>query len=141
MSNRRRIKQPPRFLAAAVTAFVATGVAACASESEEYVYCIDDEGEVVDPEYCEDYEYDYDDDDYSGGTYWYYVSSTRYSVGSRVPSDHRTSRVSPKDSSGRSAAGIPSSGRVGGTTIRGGGFGSGSSGGGGYSGGGYSGGS
>ncbi|MGH3727271.1 MAG: hypothetical protein ACRDTU_00805 [Micromonosporaceae bacterium] len=139
MSDRRRLKQPPLILAAAVTAFLAAGLAGCSSDEDQYVYCIDDDGEVVDPDYCEDEEYG---DEYGSSSYWYYVASSRYSVGSRVPSDHVSSRVSPSDSSGRASAGIPSSGKVGGTTIRGGGFGSGS--GSGYSGsrgGGYSGGS
>jgi hypothetical protein len=140
MSDRRRLKEPPLFLAAAVTAFAAAGLAGCSSEPDQYVYCIDDEGEVVDPDYCEDEEYGYDDDDDYGSSYWYYVASSRYSVGSRVPGDHVTSRINPSDSSARTSAGIPSSGKVGGTTIKGGGFGSGSSGGG-YRGGGYSGGS
>ncbi|MGH3712093.1 MAG: hypothetical protein ACRDT4_01290 [Micromonosporaceae bacterium] len=136
MTDRHRFKQPPPFLAATVTAFMAVGLAGCASDSEQYVHCVDDDGEVVDPDLCDD------DDDYygSGGSYWYYVSSSRYSVGSSVPGDYRTNRISPSDGDARAAAGLPRTGSVGGTTIRGGGFGSGGggydSGGGSYRGGG-----
>lgn len=128
MSDRHRVKEPPRFLAATVTAFMAVGLAGCSSEPDQYVHCIDDDGFVVDPELCDD-----DEDHYGGGGYWYYVSSSRYSVGSPVPSDYTSSRISPSDSDARTRAGLPATGSVGGTTIRGGGFGSG---GGGYDGGG-----
>ncbi|MGH3739855.1 MAG: hypothetical protein ACRDT8_11320 [Micromonosporaceae bacterium] len=133
MSDRLQFKQPPRFLTAAVTAFMAAGLAGCSQEEDKYVHCIDENGEVVDDDYCDE------DDDYHGGGYWLYVAGKRYLPGSRVPSDHRSSRIDPKDSTARANAGLPSSGRVSGSTIRGGGFGSGgsgSSGGGGYWGGG-----
>ncbi len=125
MSDRPRPKEPPRFLTAAVTAFLAVGVTGCGvGEEDAYVYCIDDDGEVVDPEYCEDEEYSYSDDD--DRSYWYYVSSRRLAFGARVAGDYLTKRISPSDPTARINAGLPSSGRIGGTTIRVGGFGSGS---------------
>lgn len=127
MSDRLRSKEPPRFLAAAVTAFMAVGLAGCGNdEDERYVYCIDDSGEVVDPDYCEREEYQRDDQEDPEG-YWYYVSRRRYSIGLRVPSDHLTSRIRPSDPTARANAGLPQTGGIGGTTLRSGGFGSGSS--------------
>lgn len=124
MSDRLRPKEPPRFLTAAVTAFMAVGMAGCGSDQDEaYVYCIDDSGQVVDPDYCEEEEYVADDQN----SYWYYVSSRRLRLGSRV-ANYLTSRISPSDATARAAAGLPSTGRIGGTTIRAGGFGSGSAG-------------
>jgi hypothetical protein len=126
MSDRLRPKEPPRFLAAAVTAFVAMGMTGCGSDQDEaYVYCIDEAGQVVDPDYCEEAEYGYVDGD-DEDSYWYYVSSRRLRLGARVPGDYGTSRIRPSDSNARLAAGLPATGKIGGTTIRMGGFGSGS---------------
>jgi hypothetical protein len=122
MSDRSAVRKPPPFFAATVAAFMSVGVAGCSSGSDEYVHCIDDSGNVVDPSLCEEAEYSY-----SPG-YWYYVSRTRYGVGERVPDDYTTSRIDPSDSTARANAGLSESGGVGGTTVRGGGFGSGSAG-------------
>ncbi|HEX2417852.1 MAG TPA: hypothetical protein VHJ83_06980 [Micromonosporaceae bacterium] len=127
MSDRLRPKEPPRFLTAAVTAFLAVGMTGCGSDQDEaYVYCIDDAGEVVDPDYCEDAEEVYAVEDDDRDSYWYFVSPRRLRLGARVAGDYLTRRVSPSDRSARLAAGLPATGRIGGTTIRVGGFGSGS---------------
>lgn len=125
MSDRPRPKEPPRFLTAAVTAFLAVGVTGCGvGEEEAYVYCIDEDGEVVDPQYCEDEEATFTDDD--DRSYWYYVSSRRLTLGARAAGDYLSKRINPSDPTARINAGLPSTGRIGGTTIRVGGFGSGS---------------
>jgi hypothetical protein len=117
----------PGLLAAAVATFLAGGVtSACGSdEPDQTVYCVDDNGTVVDPDYCDDY-------DGSGGmAYWFWMSSGHYPVGSSVSGsgDWRSSRVNPRDPNARANAGLPRTGKVGGTTVKGGGFGSGTSGG------------
>ncbi|MGH3664152.1 MAG: hypothetical protein ACRDT8_11315 [Micromonosporaceae bacterium] len=141
MPDRLSFRHPPRFLAATVSAFLVTGaVGWVASRPQEdsldkKVHCIDEDGNVVDPDYC-------DENRSSGFTsYWLYVTARRYALGNRVPDDHKTRRIDPSDKKARAKAGIPATGRVAGKTIRGSGFGyhgggSGYHGGGGYWGGG-----
>jgi hypothetical protein len=118
----------PGLLAAAAAAFLATGgLSACGEdEPDRQVYCVDEQGNVVDPDLC-------DERHYGSGVafwpYWYYVSTSHFPVGGRVPSDWRTSRISPTDANARANAGVPRSGKIGGTTVKGGGFGSGTGGG------------
>jgi uncharacterized membrane protein YgcG len=120
----------PAIVVAAVATFAATGAvgAGCGrNDSDQYVNCVDENGIVVDPDYC-------DDDDHHGG-YYYYPSRTRHRVGAHAPSNWRSSSVDPKDSAARSRAGLPTSGHVGGTKVRSGGFGGGNTSSGGKSGG------
>ncbi|MFB9235764.1 hypothetical protein ACFFWC_09435 [Plantactinospora siamensis] len=118
MSPHRDSTRPPAFLAAAVSAFLATGLAGCGSgRSDRYVNCIDRNGRVVDPAFCED----------RSSAYWYYLASRRYGVGSSVPGDYTRTRINPSDQAARAAAGMPKTGNVGGTKISSGGFGKGSS--------------
>lgn len=110
----------PALVVAAVAAFTSTGAvtAGCSSRSNQYVNCVDDSGRVVDARYCDDDRY------YSGGHYYYLPSRTRYRVGSNAPGNWRSGSINPSDSAARTRAGLPSSGHLGGTTVRGGGFGS-----------------
>lgn len=119
--NRKRLR--PAIVVGAVAAIAATGgiVAACSSGSDQHVHCVDDSGTFVDPDRC-------DNDGYGGGGhYYYFMSSHRYSYGSRAPSGWESSRIDPHDSSARANAGLPRTGKAGGTTIRSGGFGRGGS--------------
>ncbi|WP_377442525.1 hypothetical protein [Plantactinospora sp. GCM10030261] len=125
MSPPYRSKQPPAFLAATVSAFLATGLAGCGNDdddssrgSQRYVHCIDDNGRVVDPDRC-------DDTRVGASPFWYYLAARRYTTGAAVPGDHKTSRIDPSNQSARAAAGLPRTGQVGGSTVSSGGFGSG----------------
>lgn len=139
-------RQPlrPAIVVAAVAAFAATGAmtAACSRSSYKYVNCVDDNGTVVDPKLCENCVDEngkiVDDSNCENGKssthragltsgYWYYTSGRRYQVGSHAPSNWQSSRISPSDSAARSKAGLPSSGKIGGTKVSSGGFGKGSS--------------
>jgi hypothetical protein len=115
----------PGLLAAAAASFLAMGsTAACGEEEQpdQYVHCVDDAGNVVDPDRCDD---DYD----GGGIFWLWMSPTHYPVGGHAPSGWHNSRIGPRDTAARTRAGLPGTGKVGGTTVKGGGFGSGSTGG------------
>lgn len=121
----RRLNSSKRLVALAVSSFLLAGAAAgCSRESERTVHCVDDKGKVVNPNLC--------DGPGAGGImpYWLYTSSNHYPVGSAVPSDWTSSRISPSDTTARTNAGLPATGKVGGTTVRSGGFGSGGTGGG-----------
>lgn len=123
MQQSRRRPLRPSLVVAAVAALTATGAvnAGCSSDSDDqYVNCVDEDGKVVDPDFCEN-----DDGSYHGG-YYYYASHKKYRVGAKAPSGWRSSRVSPSDPVARSRAGLPTSGKIGGTTVHSGGFGGGS---------------
>lgn len=131
MREPRRRPLRPSLVVAAVAAFAATGAvsAGCSSDSDDdqYVNCVDEQGQVVDPDLCDDD----DGTDYHGyhGGYYYLMSPKRYKVGSKAPSDWRSKSINPSDAGARIRAGLPSTGKVGGTTVRSGGFGSGKGGG------------
>ncbi|MET3807983.1 hypothetical protein ABIB25_005010 [Nakamurella sp. UYEF19] len=104
---------------------VLPSLSACSSSSgsDQYANCVNPQGQVVADYYCDDARY-YG----SGGGFFIFMASTRYSSGSVVPSGSRSSFISPGDTSARSRAGLPSSGKVGGTSVRSGGIGKGSGG-------------
>src|ERR687897_882197 len=118
VSNRIRAAFTTTVLATAATGFMA-GCGAEGEEDEQVAYCTDENGEIVDDDYC--------DDGYSGGgLFFLYLGGFRSGlpVGSRLPSGG--TRIDPRDSGARQAAGLPATGKVtGGTRVSGGGGGGG----------------
>jgi hypothetical protein len=117
VSNRIRAALTTTVLATAATGFMA-GCGADGEEDEQVAYCTDENGEIVDDEYC--------DDGYSGGgLFFLYLGGFRSGlpVGSRLPSGG--TRIDPRDSAARQAAGLPGTGKVTGGTRVSGGIGSG----------------
>jgi hypothetical protein len=119
VSNRVRAALTTTVLATAATGFMA-GCGAGGEEDEQVAYCTDENGEIVDDDYC--------DDGYSGpgaGFFFLYLGGFRSGlpVGSRLPSGG--TRIDPRDSAARSSAGLPGTGKVSGGTRVSGGIGSG----------------
>ena len=116
VSNRVRAALTTTVLTTAATGFMA----GCGGggEEEQVAYCTDENGEIVDDDYC--------DDGYSGpGLFFLYLGGFRTGlpVGSRLPAGG--TRIDPRDSSARSRAGLPATGKVTGGTRVSGGIGSG----------------
>ncbi|HYO35570.1 MAG TPA: hypothetical protein VER97_05810 [Geodermatophilus sp.] len=106
MSFSNRVKSA---LTTTVLATAATGfLAGCASDEEEQVaYCTDEDGEIVDEDYC--------DDDYrggGGGLFFLYLGGFRpgLPVGSVLP--RGGTRVDPRDTAARQRYGLPGTGTV-----------------------------
>jgi hypothetical protein len=117
-SNRVRSALTTTVLATAATGFMA-GCGA-GGEEEQRAYCVDEDGEIVDDEYC--------DDDYRGpgaGLFFLYLGGFRSGlpVGTVLPSGG--TRIDPRDAEARSRAGLPRSGSVASGTRVSGGIGSG----------------
>jgi hypothetical protein len=96
----------------------AGGAAACDRGSkyhDEGFYCADEQGRIVDEDYCDDNRY------YGAGSHPYYIyHSPSYRsglpVGSLLPSGG--SRFAYNDTTSRSSFGLPSSGRIGNGTVK-----------------------
>jgi hypothetical protein len=117
VSNRVRAALTTTVLTTAATGFLA-GCSVGGDEEEQVAYCTDENGEIVDDDFC--------DDGYSGGgLFFLYVGGFRSGlpVGSRLP-DGGT-RIDPRDSQARQRAGLPATGKVSGGTRVSGGIGSG----------------
>jgi hypothetical protein len=117
VSNRIRAAFTTTVLATAATGFMA-GCGADGEEEEQVAYCTDENGEIVDDDYC--------DDGYSGGgLFFLYLGGFRSGlpVGSRLPTGG--TRIDPKDSAARQAAGLAATGKVAAGTRVSGGIGSG----------------
>src|SRR5688500_5988550 len=117
VSNRIRAAFTTTVLATAATGFMA-GCGADGEEDEQVAYCTDENGEIVDDDYC--------DDGYSGGDLFFlYMGGFRTGLpaGSRLPSG--ATRSGPRGSAARQAAGLPGTGKVTGGTRVSGGIGSG----------------
>jgi hypothetical protein len=117
VSNRIRAAFTTTVLATAATGFMA-GCGADGEEEEQVAYCTDENGEIVDDDYC--------DDGYSGGgLFFLYLGGFRSGlpVGSRLPAGG--TRIDPKDSAARQAAGLAGTGKVAAGTRVSGGIGSG----------------
>ncbi|MGY1838743.1 MULTISPECIES: hypothetical protein [unclassified Modestobacter] len=81
----------------------------------ERVYCVDEQDQVVDEELCEEAERN---GGYVGGIPYFFLlggfGGNRYAVGQTIPQQYTgaANRVNPADTSARSRAGLPGSGRV-----------------------------
>ena len=119
-SNRVRGALTTTVLATAATGFLA----GCGAEDEEeqVAYCTNEDGEIVDDDYC--------DDDYrgGGGLFFLYLGGFRpgLPVGTVLPSGG--TRVDPRDTAARQRYGLPGSGSVASGTRVTGGIGSGTGG-------------
>ena len=119
VSNRIRAAFTTTVLATAATGFMA-GCGADGEEEEQVAYCTDENGEIVDDDYC--------DDSYSGGgggLFFLYLGGfgRGLPVGTVLPSGG--TRIDPRDSSARRAAGLAATGKIAAGTRVSGGIGSG----------------
>jgi hypothetical protein len=117
VSNRIRAALTTTVLTTAATGFLA-GCGAGEDEQEQVAYCTNEDGEIVDDDFC--------DDSYNGGgLFFLYLGGFRpgLPVGSRLPPGG--TRIDPKDTTARQRAGLPASGKVSGGTRVSGGIGSG----------------
>ncbi|MGY1651888.1 hypothetical protein [Geodermatophilus sp. SYSU D01119] len=120
-SNRVRSALTTTVLATAATGFLA----GCGSDDEEeqVAYCTNEDGEIVDEDYCDD---DYDGG--GGGLFFLYLGGFRpgLPVGTVLPSGG--TRVDPRDTAARQRYGLPGTGSVASGTRVTGGIGSGTGG-------------
>jgi hypothetical protein len=103
-SNRVRSALTTTVLATAATGFLA----GCGSDDdqEQVAYCTDEDGEIVDEDYC--------DDDYrgGGGLFFLYLGGFRTGlpVGTVLP--RGGTRINPTDTAARQRYGLPGTGKV-----------------------------
>ena len=107
VSNRVRSALTTTVLATAATGFLAACGTEEEQEQEQVAYCTDENGEIVDEEYC--------DDDYRGpgaGLFFLYLGGFRpgLPVGTVLPSGG--TRIDPGDRIARERAGLPATGKV-----------------------------
>jgi hypothetical protein len=117
VSNRIRAAFTTTVLTTAATGFMA-GCGTGEDEQEQVAYCTNEDGEIVDDDFC--------DDSYrGGGLFFLYLGGFRSGlpVGTRLPSGG--TRIDPSDTAARQRAGLPASGKVTGGTRVSGGIGSG----------------
>jgi hypothetical protein len=121
VSNRVKSALTTTVLATAATGFLA-GCGTGDDEDEQVAYCTNEDGEIVDEDYC--------DDGYSGGggLFFLYVGAfgRGLSPGTVLPGGGQ--RIDPRDTTARRNAGLPSTGKVTGGTRVSGGIGSGTGG-------------
>jgi hypothetical protein len=118
MMNRRMTSRSVS-LTSTFLLLAAGGAAACDSGNQyqdEGFYCADQNGVIVDEDYC-------DDDHYNsaGGIYPYYIWHSPsygrgYTVGSRLPSGG--SKFAYNDKASRASFGLPSTGKIGNGTVK-----------------------
>ncbi|MBM7807803.1 hypothetical protein JOD57_003640 [Geodermatophilus bullaregiensis] len=120
-SNRVRGALTTTVLATAATGFLA-GCGTDEEAEEQVAYCTDEDGEIVDDDYC--------DDDYrgGGGLFFLYLGAFRpgLPVGTVLPAGG--TRINPTDTAARQRYGLPGTGKVTGGQRVTGGIGSGSGG-------------
>ena len=124
-SNRVRAAIGTVSLTGAAMGFLsACGVAGEEEQEAERVYCVDEQDQVVDEEQCEEAERN---GGFIGGVPYFFLlggfGGNRYAVGQTIPQQYTgaATRVNPADTTARSRAGLPGSGRVtSGTRISGG---------------------
>ncbi len=91
-----------------------SGIGSGNGSGDERFYCADDQGNVVDEDYCDD------DDSYHGGPGFFIWHSSGYRsgypIGSRLPAGG--SRFAYKDTAARQLHGLPSSGKIGNGTVK-----------------------
>jgi hypothetical protein len=119
VSNRVRAALTTTVLTTAATGFLA-GCGVGGEEEEQVAYCTDEDGKIVDDEFC--------DDGYHGpgaGFFFLYLGGFRSGlpVGTVLP--RGGTRISPTDTTARRNAGLPSTGKVSAGTRVSGGIGSG----------------
>jgi hypothetical protein len=117
VSNRIKSALTTTVLATAATGFMA-GCGVGEDEDEQVAYCTNEDGEIVDDDFC--------DDGYNGGgLFFLYLGGFRSGlpVGTRLPSGG--TRIDPRDTQARQRAGLPASGKVSAGTRVAGGIGSG----------------
>ncbi len=116
VSNRVRAALTTTVLTTAATGFMAgCGVG---QDEEQVAYCTDEDGNIVDDDYC--------DDGYNGpGLFFLYLGGFRpgLPIGTRLPTGG--TRIDPRDTTARTNAGLPGRGKVTGGTRVSGGIGSG----------------
>ena len=120
VSNRVRAALTTTVLTTAATGFKAGCGVGGEEEEEQVAYCTDENGEIVDEDYC--------DDGYSGpgaGFFFLYLGGfgRGLPVGTVLPSGG--TRISPTDTVARQRAGLPANGKVSPGTRVSGGIGSG----------------
>ncbi|MCV2491595.1 hypothetical protein OF117_19805 [Geodermatophilus sp. YIM 151500] len=119
--NRVRAALTTTALATAATGFMAGCGGDTAEEAEERrAYCVDENDEIVDDEYC--------DDDYRGpgaGFFFLYLGGFRSGLPPGTALPPGGTRVDPTDTQARQRAGLPGTGTVSGGTRVSGGIGSG----------------
>ena len=105
----------------------ATSISACGSSdggAEQVAYCVDDQGVVIDDRYC--------DPGYAGPAYshpfyiWYGYYPYGLAPGTNITvynTNGTPTRIDPKDSTARSNAGLPSTGKITNGSTKSGGFG------------------
>ena len=115
VSNRVRSALTTTVLATAATGFLA----ACGTDEEEQeqvAYCTNEDGEIVDDDYC--------DDGYRGpgaGFFFLYLGGFRPGLPVRTVLPRGGTWINPTDTAARQRAGLPSTGKVtGGTRVTGG---------------------
>ena len=109
----------------ALSTAAGTFLAACAvdgdgTEQEQVAYCTDENGEIVDDDYC--------DDDYDGpgaGFFFLYLGGFRTGLSPGTVLPRGGTRINPGDAEARSRAGLPSTGKITGGQRVSGGLGSG----------------
>ena len=107
VSNRIRAALTTTVLTTAATGFMAGCGTGGEEEEEQVAYCTDENGEIVDDEYC--------DDDYRGpvaGLFFLYLGGfgRGLPVGTVLPSGG--TRISPTDTAARQRVGLPPTGKV-----------------------------
>ena len=118
ISNRVRAALTTTVLTTAATGFMAGCGVGGEEESDQVAYCTNEDGEIVDDDFCAD--------DYrGGGLFFLYLGSFRSGlpVGTRLPSGG--TRIDPRDTQARQRAGLPATGAVAAGTRVSGGIGSG----------------
>jgi hypothetical protein len=120
VSNRIRAALTTTVLTTAATGFMAGCGAGGEEEEEQVAYCTDENGEIVDEDYC--------DDSYSGpgaGFFFLYLGGfgRGLPVGTVLP--RGGTRISATDTVARQRAGLPANGKVSPGTRVSGGIGSG----------------
>jgi hypothetical protein len=121
VSNRVKSALTTTVLATAATGFLA-GCGLEDDDDEQVAYCTNENGEIVDDNYC--------DDGYHGGGGLFFLYLGGFGrglpVGTVLPSGG--TRIDPRDTTARRNAGLPATGKVTGGTRVSGGIGSGTGG-------------
>lgn len=102
---------------------VVPSLAACSSSGgeEQTAYCVNAENQVVDDSNCDESR------GYGGGSFFLFMAVGGFGRGSYIPTGGGT-RINPADPAARASAGLPTTGKAAGTTVRSGGVGKGSGG-------------